>query len=170
MGGTLAVESRVGHGTTFCFTIPAAVDGSTPRVQAPVKVAKKRRGRLLVVDDEDTLLKAIGRILVEHEVVCLCNGAEALARLQEDGHFDVILCDLMMPKMDGMDLYERLLQLRPELARRMVFMTGGAITTRTEQFLKTVANERIAKPFSVVGLREKVEAILNAAGPKPAAP
>jgi CheY-like chemotaxis protein len=70
--------------------------------------------------------------------------------------FDVVLCDLMMPELTGMDVFERVVVERPELAARFVFMTGGAFTGRARDFLDRVDNERLDKPFDVVKVRELV--------------
>ena len=86
--------------------------------------------RALVVDDEPMLGRAITRGLKEHEVVAVTSGAEALALFQRGERFDVILCDLMMPEMPGFDLHEQVRLVAPDQADCMVFMTGGATTTR----------------------------------------
>jgi CheY-like chemotaxis protein len=77
--------------------------------------------------------------------------------------FDVILCDLMMPDLTGMDIYERILQIRPEIARQLVFMTGGAIGLRSEAFLDAVPNRRLHKPFR----REDLAGIVRQALSRP---
>ena len=85
------------------------------------------RALILVVDDEPALGPAVrGLFAGEHDVVVAVSGREALARLVDDPDFDVILCDLMMHDLTGMDLFEELKAIRPELAERFVFMTGGA--------------------------------------------
>jgi len=160
MGGTLTVDSRVGQGTTFRLTFPAAAEAETSASTAPVSIAEQRRGRVLVIDDEDAVLAVVARILRDHEVVCLSDAGQALARLKQDSNFDIILCDLMMPKMTGMEFYEKLLAERPEMAPRVVFVTGGAITAKSDLFLKTVPNERIQKPFGLGVLRAAVQRIL----------
>jgi CheY-like chemotaxis protein len=83
-----------------------------------------------------------------HRVVVTSGGEEGLAVLEHDPGFDLVLCDMMMPHTSGMEVYERLLATRPQLAERMVFMTGGAFTPRAAEFLATVANPTLGKPFS----------------------
>jgi CheY-like chemotaxis protein len=92
----------------------------------------------------------------EHDVTYVGSAQDALTRLAAGEVFDVILCDLMMPEMTGMDLHARLLQLLPEQARRMIFVTGGAFTARAREFVESVPNLRIEKPFSVQQLRALV--------------
>jgi len=165
MGGKLEVESRVGEGTTFRLTLPSDTN-QEPSLSPPAEfVPPARRGRILLIDDEDMVLNAIARILNEHEIICTQHAAEALARLESDDRFDIIFCDLMMPKMTGIDFYEALLRIRPELARRVVFLSGGAVTTKAARFLETVPNQRIEKPFQVKELRGWVQQILARGAP-----
>jgi CheY-like chemotaxis protein len=86
--------------------------------------------------------------------------SEALARIARGDRFDVILCDLMMPQMTGMDFYEALTRAAPEQVMRLVFMTGGAFTPASREFLDRVPNARIEKPFEVQNLRLMVHGIL----------
>ena len=159
MGGTLTVESRVGRGTTFHLTLPSA-DATEPSETSTSVPMTNHRGRLLLVDDEDEVLKTVNRVLSDHEIVSMSDARKALTLLKEDDAFDVILCDLMMPKMTGMEFYEQLLLVRPDLAARLVFLTGGATTSKTAAFLTTVPNDRIQKPFSVGVLRATVQGLL----------
>lgn len=165
MGGSLDVESRVGEGTAFHLTLPAG-DNQEPSLSPPAQPAPvTRRGRILLIDDEDMVLNAIARILNDHEMVCTQQAGEALARLESDDRFDIIFCDLMMPKMTGIDFYEALLRIRPELAPRVVFLSGGAVTAKAARFLETVPNQRIEKPFQVQELRGWVQQILARKAP-----
>jgi CheY-like chemotaxis protein len=75
--------------------------------------------------------------------------------------FDVILCDLMMPRMTGMELHGELSRTAPDQAARIVFMTGGAFTARARDFLSTIANARVDKPFDAAGLRSVVTGALG---------
>lgn len=124
--------------------------------------ASARRTRVLVVDDEP-LLGTTLRVTLEdaHDVVVVQSGEAARALLEEDRAFDVILCDLMMPRTSGMDLFAWLEGEHAELAKRMVFMTGGAYTARAQDFLEAVPNRRIDKPFEV---GELVELIADVSG------
>jgi CheY-like chemotaxis protein len=69
---------------------------------------------------------------------------------------DVLFCDLMMPEMTGMDLHAEIVRVAPDQAERMVFLTGGAVTTRARDFVAAVPNPVIDKPFDVKRLREIV--------------
>src|SRR5262249_22724657 len=106
--------------------------------------------------------KAIARGLrPAHEVVEAASAQDALELLVTGPPFDVILCDLMMPELTGMDLHDRLVEIRPDLAARIVFMTGGTFTPRAEAFLGSGRKRSIAKPFSLAALHEAVSRSLH---------
>lgn len=163
LGGEIAPESEPGRGTTFRVMLPGA-ESETPHRDGPAEVAPAptgRRGRVLVVDDEPTVLKTLGRILgSEHDVVTATNGRAAL-ELLVSGAFDVILCDLMMPEMTGMELHAELVRTAPEQAARMIFMTGGAFTPRAQAFLDQAPNERFPKPFNMARLRARLRELIG---------
>ena len=164
-GGRMEVESEVGKGSTFRVILRAttAVRSSEPPKEAVVSAAS-RRGRILVVDDEPMIGMAIRRTLQrEHEVIALTSAREAQARLTSGEAFDIILCDLMMPEMSGMDLHQAVANHSPGLAGRMVFLTGGAFTANARAFLSHVPNHRVEKPFSTQELRGLVQSLLAAA-------
>ena len=105
----------------------------------------------------DRVVASLRRILaLDHEVFTATTGREALARLDTVGHVDVILCDMMMPEMSGIDLYAELQRRSPEQAARVVFLTGGAFTPGARAFLDRVPNPRFEKPFDVQNLRALV--------------
>jgi CheY-like chemotaxis protein len=87
------------------------------------------------------------------------------------GSYDVILCDLMMPEMTGMELHAQLETTQPERAARMVFVTGGAYTPAAMSFLERVPNPRLEKPFDPENLRTQVrEWVAKARGESPSGP
>jgi CheY-like chemotaxis protein len=102
---------------------------------------------VLVVDDEPRLLQTYRLLLeAEHEVVLARGGAEALERIRTDRSFDLILCDLQMPGIDGPTVYEHLRELAPELCRRIVFSTGGVFQPRVRAFLAENELQVLEKP------------------------
>jgi PAS domain S-box-containing protein len=155
-GGTIAVDSALGRGSTFRVTLPAS--GQAPAAQpAPPSRAIGEpltgRRRVLVVDDEPALGAMIRRVLEnECHVDIATDARQGLERI-ESAPYDVVLCDLMMPNMTGMDLFAEVVRRRPDLERRFVFMTGGAFTTRAANFLAEVKNRRIEKPFDATALK-----------------
>jgi PAS domain S-box-containing protein len=160
-GGDITVESHLGVGTTFRVSLPAC-PASAP-LPAPTSrklpVATARRARILVVDDEPSLVMAIARALRAHEVTTAQSGAEALDLLGRTD-FDLVLCDLMMPTVTGMDVYDRIRGVDPDLAGRIVFMTGGAFTSRAADFVADPATKCIAKPLDFAELSVLVNAAL----------
>jgi len=162
MGGELDVESSVGKGSTFRIKLPASAKQEPPLSPLPEPLAGQLRGRLLLIDDESMVLKALTRILDVHDIVCFEDARQALARLRDDDRFDIIFCDVMMPHMTGMDFYEDLLSWHPEAAGRVVFLTGGAMTARAAHFLAAVPNRCIEKPFGTRNLRALVQELLQA--------
>ncbi len=164
-GGTLGVESREGEGTCFWLRLRLARRPAVPAApEAPGAVAVRlhpRRGRVLVVDDEPLIGTAIRRTLQrEHEVVTLTSGREALTRLLAGECFDVILCDVMMPELSGVELYHQLARHQPSLTERLVFLTGGAFTPIAREFLAGVKNRRMDKPFSGQDLSDLVQSMV----------
>ena len=113
-----------------------------------------RRLRVLVVDDEPFFGTALRRMLApEHEVIVASGGAAALEAFRAEGLFDVVLCDMMMPEISGPDLYEATRTAFPALLDRFIFMTGGIFTAKVREFLATVSNPVIEKPFSLVAMK-----------------
>ena len=114
----------------------------------PAPEAEARGGRLLVIDDEPMILGALRRSLsAEYNVTCVGDGRKALERLRGgERPYELILCDLMMPEMTGMDLFAELEKVAPEQASRMVFVSGGAFTPRAREFLERIPNARVEKP------------------------
>ena len=118
---------------------------------------KTRRGRVLVVDDDPMVAQALALCLRdENDVSVAIDGVEALGRLTASETFDVVLCDLMMPRMSGPELFEAVSAAKPALARTFVFVTGGAVTASARAFLASVSNVMIEKPPDPLELRALV--------------
>jgi two-component system cell cycle sensor histidine kinase/response regulator CckA len=166
LGGEIGVTSVFGEGSTFSVTIPGLTESEAPpprRSQTPPPSlsrppqAAPRRARVLVVDDEPLVADMLQRTLAEaHDVKVATDAQTALDFLLSGETFDIIFCDLLMPRMSGMDLYEALRARFPGIEERIVFMTGGAFTERAAQFLATVPNRKLTKPFDLVELERIV--------------
>jgi CheY-like chemotaxis protein len=118
----------------------------------------RRPGRVLVVGDDATLARALQRGLSdENQVVVVGEAAEALALLDGGESYDIVLCELMLPAMDGIDLHRRAQARHPEAAARMVFMTGEATTARVDAFFRRVPNLLLEKPVSIDGIHALIE-------------
>ncbi len=122
------------------------------------------RRRVLVIDDDKGLRQALGRALSPHEVSLASDGREAWAQLETPPDFDIVLCDLLMPHISGIDLYRRVLEQRPDLAERFVFMTGGAVTPEAREFLARVRPPLLEKPFDMAELLAVVSAHMPESG------
>ena len=116
-----------------------------------------RRGHVLVIDDEASLCTVIRRTLgSEHEVETVTSARRALELFDGGERYDIVLCDLMMPQMSGMELHAELMRLVPDQAQKMIFMTGGAFSEEAASFLTKVPNPTVEKPFKTTALRELV--------------
>lgn len=160
MGGDILVESAPNKGSTFTVRLPVA-DGAS--VRAPAATLRTSvRARVLVVDDEPLLGAAIARMLRSlHHVETTSSAEDALGILGHDPAFDVILCDIVMPRMNGMDLHRELVARDPQLARRMVFISGGAFSQRIVDFLESVPNEHLVKPFTAANLNDFIQTFVH---------
>jgi CheY-like chemotaxis protein len=161
LGGKLSVDSEVGKGSVFRVELPISETAASIRDASSAEQKRGEKKRILIIDDEPIICFTLERLLSsENDVVAVTSGAEAVARLQKGERFDLILCDLMMPEMDGEAVYEAVAPFAPDQAERMVFVTGGAFTPRGQEFLQRVNNLRVEKPFDVEALltliREKI--------------
>jgi CheY-like chemotaxis protein len=133
--GTLQLADALEGGACFEIYLPLQT-GLRVADARPARHAEAQGRRILVVDDEVTLVRAYRRFLGRrHDVVVAYGGEEALQVLATDDKFDLILCDLMMPGVDGVGVYERLRHQQPHLLDRIVFCSGGPTTLRCERFL-----------------------------------
>jgi signal transduction histidine kinase len=151
LGGLIEVQSQVGVGTKFRLELPAARDSQIIKIKT-LRPTPSERPRVLVVDDEPAVGRAMQRSLGDHLDVTTATSAEEALGLLRGGTYDVILSDLMMPEITGMDFYAELVRRDPAQARRVVFMTGGAFTARARDFLDSVSNPRVDKPVEVANL------------------
>ncbi|MBT8467187.1 MAG: response regulator [Deltaproteobacteria bacterium] len=161
-GGRLDVQHLPNGGTCFELVLPFDT-GLTiierRRESQPISDNPLHRSRLLIIDDDAMVLSALRRRLQgRYEVVTVLGGVDALAHLSEDQLFDSIVCDLMMPEVDGKSLYDAIKKEHPELLDRIVFMSGGAFTPRLRKFASAVSNPVLQKPVS----RDDLEAMICA--------
>jgi two-component system cell cycle sensor histidine kinase/response regulator CckA len=158
LGGDITAQSAPGAGTTFRVTLPAArAEAPSARISSP-DAPTGRRGRALVIDDEPAVGRSVARMLqTEHDVTVPLDARSALARLRDGERYDVIFCDLTMPNMTGIDLYRVVVGEDPELARRFVFMTGGALSESAQSFLDVTGNIHVSKPLSIEAIRAIVD-------------
>lgn len=147
--GVIEVRSAQGQGTVFRVTLPVAAPEAVttpPPVPATPPTGPTVRARVLVIDDEPMIGRALVRILAAHDVVPFSRAHEALDALRGGETPDLLLCDIEMPELSGMALYEQIVAERPELAERFVFLTGGAFTERALAFVSRPEIRVVQKP------------------------
>jgi signal transduction histidine kinase len=163
--GSIEVESDPGKGSLFRVVLPMdRTDrlADAPAPAPPVVLPGPRRGRVIIVDDEPQLAWAMKRLLdPEHDVVAVTHGREALDRMMAGQRFDVIVCDLTMPFMTGEQLFREIEgRFGAEVARRILFVTGGTLSDEAGAFLTAVQNPRLFKPFEATELRAQIRRVL----------
>jgi signal transduction histidine kinase/ActR/RegA family two-component response regulator len=161
VGGRLEFESEPGN-TVARVILPVAEGqvASAPAAAPAASVAADIPAlRILIVDDDERVARSLQRVLAAHDVAAVASGAAALELLARRTDFDLILCDLMMPGMSGMDLHRAVAETYPALAPRMVFVTGGAITDAARAFCERHADRVLGKPVSA----EELSRVLRAA-------
>lgn len=137
----------------------SALDGE--QVEAtPANQVVGTRARLLVVDDEPNLAKLLAWMLSAFDVSIAHEGREACRRLENET-FDAVLCDLHMPGMDGIDVYERAVVRDAALRGRFVFMSGGAHSDRATAFLRREKPLLVDKPFTPERVEQVVRRVLR---------
>ena len=172
-GGRIWTENRVptverpeGGGAVFHIDLPVGVEEQRPLSQPSADGAAAATAiagrRVLVVDDEWSIRALLHDILRldQHEVALASSGIEA-ADLVDREQFDIILTDIKMPGMDGAAFYRYVQERNPELARRIVFITGDTVSPDTRAFLQGVTNPILSKPFKIGPLRDAIEAVLS---------
>jgi PAS domain S-box-containing protein len=163
LGGKLTVRSEVGTGSTFTVVLPAATrQDSLPAAEDPRNIPPEPgpRPSVLVVDDEALYARSLSLLLgANHEVTVASGGRRALELLADRGAFDVILCDLMMAEMSGMDLHDLIAKDFPAMLPRLVFLTGGATTEQARAFLQRADVRYLEKPVDPATLERTIRAL-----------
>ena len=159
-GGRIWLESRpvsktapTGRtGTSFFVELPMSGQHLNPpaarAAQQPISLEAFKGLRVLVVEDEPALAQAVAEALVDagFNVDRASDGEEGLTRLTE-ADYDLIVCDLKMPRIDGMQFYRAMATATPALARRVIFVTGDVAGTDAERFLEETGCRWLSKPF-----------------------
>ena len=161
--GTLRVESQPGQGARFSVELP--VDAGLiiePTVPEPTALAPVTGKDLLVIDDEVGTTKALVRLFHRegHTVDTAANGHLALAKLQTRS-YDLILCDLRMPELNGPGLYRALAHEQPHLLPRFIFLTGDTLSPEAKAFLEESHAPYLVKPFHAAAIRQVVQQALQ---------
>ncbi|MEM9191536.1 MAG: ATP-binding protein [Myxococcota bacterium] len=146
LGGAMSIDSEDGQGTTVGVRFPVAdVTEVAPEEAAPLDESA-RVARVLIVDDDARVARALARMLRPNRCDVVLDGQEAIQQAQRE-EYDVIFCDLMMPDTTGMDVYDALVATGTGIENKLVFVTGGAFTDRARAFVGRVPNPIVEKPF-----------------------
>ncbi len=161
--GSISIGARAGGGgNRFTISLPAKAETPTEtdhdaKPEKTPSLPSSKRLRVMIVDDERLIGLTLARSLKkEYEVEVNTSGQQAMERLEEDPNFDVIVCDLMMADVSGMDLYDWVTSHNPELAGKMIFITGGSFTPRVRDFLDSMPGRYLEKPFQIQILKQKI--------------
>jgi CheY-like chemotaxis protein len=162
--GKIYAESKPGKGATFVVELPIVTEVELLKPPEPVVEEPERAGRakILVVDDEEVVRDLVKRVLADegYEVDTEDNADDALKRI-ESKRYNLILLDVKMPGISGIELYGSIQKIARSLARRVVFITGDVMAADTEKFLSDTKALHIAKPFSAEQLRREVKRALT---------
>lgn len=166
--GTITAHSRPGEGTSFVIELPATevepelqmqrVEDASSRALAKEGAGKK----ILIIDDEEPILELLKTALTVrgYHVETAQDGKAGLHQAQEN-RYDAIVCDWKMPGFNGQQVYERLLQSKPEAIQRLIFMTGDILSIKAEQFLQEQNRICLFKPFSIDEFHKTLRKTLN---------
>ena len=162
-GGRIRLESKAGAGASFYIELPVTgaklpqTPASRARFRARASVDAVTGASVLVVEDETALANAVSDMLREAGYVVdrAADGEEGLAKVAT-GAFDLIICDLKMPKIDGREFYRAFVKAKPASARRVIFMTGDVADAEAETFLRGSGCAWLAKPFRLADLLRTV--------------
>jgi len=162
-GGRISVHSKPGTGATFQIELPTASvrPSMVPPRPAPADVAGAGAA-VLVIEDEPALATAVAEGLADagYVVTRAADGEEGLARVRERT-FDVIICDLRMPRLDGPAFYRAITASSPALSRRVIFVTGDVAGTEAERFLDETGCPWLPKPFRLADLLRAAREVLG---------
>jgi signal transduction histidine kinase/CheY-like chemotaxis protein len=153
-GGDLVAESLPGEGARFRVRLPAGSPPAARRSSIPAP-ALPARYRVLLVEDDEFVLESLRRVLaMDHEVVAATGGREALSVLERDAGFDVIVTDIQMLRLSGMQLHAEVKSRWPALGARFVFVTGGAYDRKAKAFIDSSPGPVLMKPFDLEDLKK----------------
>lgn len=163
MGGSMELESALGAGTTVWIRLPAVDIPDAPVTDAaPAPTALPTAPlRILAIDDEPEIHALLREALHTHRVESAHNGTEALERLAATP-WDVVLLDVMMPRMSGIEVLRRLEADAPDVAAKVVLITGDAFTPKTRAFLDETTRPCLTKPFQLAELHQLVHRVAAA--------
>jgi PAS domain S-box-containing protein len=163
MGGEISVQSIVNKGTTFSVTLPLSMKAS---IDPDIKILAKPKTQLkiLIVDDLPNILNTLRRLLEEEQIVTVALGGRAALKILEDRgmSFDLVITDINMPDVNGIDLFRYIKKNHPKLASQIIFLTGSISSEKINDFLGSIKNPHLEKPFTPQELTAAIAGIYPA--------
>jgi len=161
--GRIYAESELGKGATFVVELPIVAD--TRQMEKPQVIEEeplRKRAKVLVVDDEKAILDFLKRLLAEqgYDVETVNQANTALQKLRTK-RYDLILLDIKLPGMSGIELYHHIETIDPALLKKVMFITGDVMETTTRDFLSKTEASYISKPFDSEQLKRDINRILT---------
>jgi len=167
--GRIACQPSALGGAGFILELPIVGTGAEPPAAsaaspmlARAETAQALPAHSLVLDDEPTIAELLGEMLgLLGYSTTLCHSGPDALQLLSQREFDLIISDFRMPKMNGQQFYQRAVQMKPELARRILFLTGDVVSEDTQAFLQSTGNPHLSKPFQLVRVEQLVAQVLQ---------
>jgi len=166
--GRIACQPSAIGGAGFLLELPIVSAGaeapSSPAAPTPAQAERPHTlpAHILVLDDEPMIAELLGEMLgLIGYSTTLCHSASDALQLLAQRDFDLIISDFRMPKMNGEEFYRQAIQMKPELGRRILFLTGDVVSEETQAFLQSTGNPHLSKPFQLARVEKVVAQVLQ---------
>jgi CheY-like chemotaxis protein len=165
--GRMTVESEPGRGAMFIIDLPVyntlPPEGGARVSASAEKAPPKKQLRILVVDDESSVRYVLERVLkhLNYSVDTIADAKTALEKIAAGENYDVILTDIRMPGMNGIEMYSYILEKAPSMANKTIFVTGDVMGTDVREFLVRYNLPYLSKPFHVKAVKDKIDDVLR---------
>jgi two-component system, NtrC family, sensor kinase len=168
-GGNIYARSRIGEGSSFVIELPVISRLQIDSDESPELPLQDlefedlvRDRKILVVDDEQYILDFFVEVFdtLPMQVDTANDGRAAMHRMQS-GNYDLVITDFKMPQMSGRDLFNWVRENRPELSKRIIFVTGDTVSPETRSFFEDNRNRYLAKPFKIEEVKEVIQELLK---------
>ena len=163
-GGDMWAESRAGEGTTFYIELPILYCQADPDLwEEPAEARPRHEQHILVVDDEPAIRDLLYEVLTQDgHTVDLPGSSPDAKEMIQNHQYDCIIMDLRMPKISGQQLYKIVADTDPDLARKIIFITGDTARRETRDFLEATGNPVLSKPFNARDLLHQIQRLWEA--------